>query len=249
LHRRFKIAAITGGSIFGLLLLGAGLFKLSGAWSFSVYGKIINRVETEKPYVALTFDDGPMPSYTEEVLAILKRFNASATFFLIGIQLDENPEQGKKIVSAGHEIGNHSYTHKRMIFRTPEFIREEIEKTDKSIRGTGFEGTIHFRPPYAKRLFVLPYILKQQERLNIFMDLAPDSLSRLEGNSKGIAEYVVENAKPGSIILMHVMYKGNKASREALPLILEGLKAKGLTSVTVSELLASGKPITSAVVR
>lgn len=227
MHKPFKIIAITGGSIFGLLLLAAGLIKLSGAWSFSVYGEIINRVETEKPYVALTFDDGPMPNYTEEVLATLERFDARATFFLIGVQLDENPEQGKKIVNAGHEVGNHSYTHKRMIFRTSKFIRDEIAKTDKSIRENGFEGRIHFRPPYAKRLFILPHILKQQERLNIFMDLAPDSLSRLEGNSKGMAEYVVENARPGSIILMHVMFKGNKASREALPLILEGLKAKG----------------------
>jgi peptidoglycan-N-acetylglucosamine deacetylase len=234
---------------FGILGVLLAVVKISGAWSFSVYGDLINRVETKEPFVALTFDDGPTLGITEEVLKILADNKVKATFFVIGQELDENIIQGRKIVDAGHELGNHSYTHKRMIFRSPSFVREEIQKTDEAIRRAGYTDTIHFRPPYAKKLFVLPYILKQQNRLNIFMDLAPDSLADIEKDPEKMTEYVVSNASAGSIVLMHVLYKSRRASITALPNIISGLRKKGLEPTTLKRLLTKGKPVMAKVAR
>jgi len=136
-----------------------------------------------------------------------------------------------------------------MFWKTPSFVRQEISKTDNAIRRAGFNGTIHFRPPYAKKLFVLPFVLKQQNRLNILMDLAPDSLSDFQNDPEKMTEYVVSNATAGSIILMHVLYKSREPSRRALPMIIEGLRSKGLEPTTLRRLLSSGKPMGASVAR
>jgi len=130
-----------------------------------------------------------------------------------------------------------------MVFRTPSFVRSEIEKTDRAIRQAGYTGDTHFRPPFGKKLVVLPYILKQQERANIFWDLAPDSLPELASDPSLMVDHVVSQAGPGSIILMHVMYASREKSLQALPGIIEGLLERGLNFVTLSELLNSGKPV------
>src|SRR5690606_32267549 len=115
---------------FSLLLCSAIIiWFISRSWSFTLIGSLVNRVDTEKPLIALTFDDGPQPEFTEEILQILADYNAKATFFVTGAEMEQNPEQGKKIVAAGHELGNHSYSHKTMVLRTPSFVREEIAKT------------------------------------------------------------------------------------------------------------------------
>jgi peptidoglycan-N-acetylglucosamine deacetylase len=237
---------------FVLLLLLAGSFsawRISKSWSFTLIGSLVNRVETSQPLVALTFDDGPTPGATDKILETLATYSAKATFFIIGQELEQNMTQGKKIVEAGHELGNHSYSHKRMVLKTPSFVREEISKTDDLIRQAGHQGPIHFRPPYAAKLLVLPYILKDMGRLNIFMDLAPDSLADIEHDRDKMTKYVVDNARPGSIILMHVMYGSRQASMDAVPDILRLLSEKGFRLVTVSELLSTGDPVEADVVQ
>ena len=220
-----------------LLVLAFGLWEVSKSRTFQFFGTLTARVETDEKIVALTFDDGPTPQFTGEILGVLAGQNVKATFFLIGSDLEKNPEEGGKIVSAGHEIGNHSYSHTRMVLVTPSFVREEIMKTDSLIRAAGYEKTAHFRPPYGKKLFALPFYLSQTERRTITWDVEPESFAEIAKSSEAIARHVLDNTKNGSIILLHVMYDSQKKSLRAVKPIIEGLKQKGFRFVTVSELI------------
>ena len=141
------------------------------------------------------------------------------------------------LVQAGHQLGNHSYTHKRMLLVSPAIVASEMERTDQQIRQAGFTDEILFRPPYGKKLFTLPWYLSQQQRKTIMWDLEPESEPKLAADPEAMAAAVIAKARPGSIILLHVMYQSRQSSREALPLIIEGLQAKGYRFVTVNELI------------
>lgn len=226
------------GIVLALVVGLSSLFHFSKSRDYQSFGEIISHVDTQEKAVALTFDDGPTVEGTDKILAELKDLDVRATFFLIGGALEENPSEGRKIAAAGHEIGNHSYSHERMIFVTPQFVEKEIETTDRLIRETGYEGEIHFRPPYGKKLFALPYYLSKTNRKTITWDLEPDSYPEVAASSDKIAQYVSENVRPGSIILLHVMYRSGKNSFESVRKIVNELRQKGYRFKTVSELLA-----------
>ena len=126
-----------------------------------------------------------------------------------------------------------------MIFRSPSFIADEIERTDVLIRETGYTGPITFRPPYGKRLFLLPRYLHQTGRTTLLWDVEPESYPDVVVSAESIAEHVLENTRPGSIILLHVMYRSRAESRRAVPLIIDGLRDRGYRFVTVSELVGA----------
>ncbi len=222
-----------------LLVILAGTFtgyRISNSRSFQFFGGIINRVDTEEKVVALTFDDGPAEK-TEEILELLEKLDVKVTFFVTGRELEENKEAGEKIVQAGHELRNHTYSHNRMVFKLIFYIKKEIKLTDKLIKEVGYQGDIHFRPPNAKKLFALPYVLKQENRKTIMWDLEPDSYPEIASSSAKIVDHVVENISPGSIILLHVMYESRVDSLSSLEGIVDELRAKGYTFKKVSELL------------
>ena len=229
--------------IIVVLLASAGLWRISNSRTFQFFGEIGPRVNTSRKIVALTFDDGPTPEGTDQILAVLAEENVKATFFVIGGELEQNLEQGKKIVVAGHELGNHSYSHVRMLLVTPSFVRDEIERTDRLIRDTGYQGEILFRPPYGKKLFTLPYYLSRHNRKSITWDIEPDSYPEIAADANKIVEHVVTNVRPGSIVLLHVMYSNRRESMKAVKTIIDRLKAQGYSFQTVSELLAMSEAI------
>lgn len=229
------------------LLIAAPLFFLAGAialWQVSIsltfqfFGVIVPRVNTSEKVVALTFDDGPTTSGTHEILRVLHEMNVKATFFVVGAELERNMEAGRMIVAAGHELGNHSYSHTRMILVTPSFVRQEIEKTDRLIREVGYSQEINFRPPYGKKLLTLPYYLSKTGRKTIMWDVEPDSHPQIANDPRRIVEAVRSRVRPGSIILLHVMYPSRKQSLKAVQGIIESLEQEGYRFATVSELLA-----------
>lgn len=216
------------------LAIAIALWRISKADCFVLVGEVTCRVETAEPIVALSLDDGPAVAGTEPVLATLERAGVHATFFLIGHYVEEEPGLVRRILAAGHEIANHSWSHRRMIGRSEAHYEEEIARTAAALRQLGGTGPLLFRPPFGRKLFGLPRAAARQGHRMIMWDVGePDTR-----DPRAYAAHIVERARPGSIILMHVMYSGNGTARAALPLVLEGLRRKGLRVVTVGELLA-----------
>jgi peptidoglycan/xylan/chitin deacetylase (PgdA/CDA1 family) len=228
-----------------LLCLVAVPLLLASAWHFSksrrlqLFGEIVPRAETSAPLVALTFDDGPTARYTDEILTILRQEKAKATFYVVGRALERNPAECQKLVAAGHELGNHSYSHQRMLLKSYSFVEQEIGRTDQLIRTCGYEGGIHFRSPNGKKLVVLPYYLAKTGRKNISWDVAPESYPDIAADADKIVQHVLKETRPGSIVLLHAMYEGRAESRKAIPVIIQGLRERGYRFVTVSELLVA----------
>lgn len=217
------------------LLLGLGVYKLSNSRRVQVFGELIQRVETADKAVALTFDDGPTPGDTEATLKILAKHDVAATFFLCGVSIQKYPEQAKEIVDAGHQVGNHSWSHRRMWFMDPAEVRSELDTTDEVIRESGYEGRIDFRPPYGKKLLVLPWALQERGTRTITWDVSPEDFSGIDQTPEQLRDIVVETVRPGSIILLHPM-DGRTGTQEAAALIIEALTEEGYRFVTVDEL-------------
>lgn len=186
------------------------------------------------PYVALTFDDGPHPENTVRLLAMLKERGIKATFFCVGQRVESHPAVAKRIVEEGHEIGNHSWSHKVLSSLSDAAVARELERTDEAIRkATGFSPKL-MRPPYGA-----------------FTDRQRDLAHRKWGYQitlwdvdsqdwrNPVASYarsrILQGAGPGSIVLSHDIHK---STVDGMPKTLDALKAKGFKFVTVSELLA-----------
>lgn len=220
-----------------LILLTAGMFKITKLRTFQFFGGLTNEVETENKVIALTFDDGPTKN-VEQILPLLDKYQAKATFFLIGNDIEKHPEEAKKLVEAGHQIGNHTYSHKRMVLKSPSFFKEEIEKTDELIRKSGYKGEIDFRPPYGKKFVGLPYYLNKHNKETIMWNLEPDTYYT-SVNEK--VNYIVDNIQPGSIILLHPMYDQTGEEIQTIENILRELSDDGYKFVTVDELQELGE--------
>lgn len=214
------------------------VWLLADARSFQFLGPVISSVETEDRVVALTFDDGPTAEFAEEILAILRQRGVKATFFVTGREVEQNLAEARQIVAEGHELGNHSYSHPRLVLKSPSRIRQEVECTDAIIRQAGHQGEIYFRPPYGKKLFLLPWYLWSTGRTTITWNIEPESYPEVAADARRILAHVLDRLKPGSIILLHLMYESRAESRKALPAIIDRLHQNGYRFLTVSELLA-----------
>ena len=234
--RRGALLAIAAAA--ALVAAAAGVRALARSRTHQLFGELVARVETPRRVVALTFDDGPTDSATARVLAALGERGARGTFYLIGREVAERPELARRIAAAGHELGNHTYDHERMVLRSPGFIRHQIEATDSLLRAAGAAGAITVRPPYGYRLLGLPWFLARTGRTTVTWDVEPDSYPAVAATAEGIVAHVLERARPGSIVLLHVMYPSRATSLAAVPGIVDGLTARGYELVTVSELLA-----------
>ncbi|MDY7228210.1 polysaccharide deacetylase family protein [Hyalangium rubrum] len=223
-----------------LLVLGGliGLWRLSNARGFQLFGALHHRVEISERVVALTFDDGPGPANTPAVLELLSRHQVKATFFMVGRNIESHRELAARVLAEGHQLGNHSYSHERLVLRSPSFVEQEISRTDALLREVGVRGDIPFRAPFGKKLFVLPWVLSRQGRPHVTFDVVPDDHATQDAAL--ITSRVLEATQPGSIILLHDGWAPKPGSIEAAGRIIESLKAQGYRFVTVSELLALG---------
>ncbi|MER2111664.1 MAG: polysaccharide deacetylase family protein [Solibacillus isronensis] len=227
-----KKLIIGGIAVILIAVLFAGLFQVTKLRTFQLFGGLTYQAETEEKIIALTFDDGPTKN-VDQLLPLLDKYNAKSTFFLIGNEIEKHPEEAKKIVEAGHQIGNHTYSHKRMVLKSPYFIEEEIEKTDELIRSIGYEGEIDFRPPYGKKFVGLPYYLNKTNRETIMWSLDQETYYTSADEK---INYVMENIQPGSIILLHPMYDQTGGTLQVVETILKELTKEGYRFVTVDEL-------------
>jgi len=214
-----------------------GLLWLKSYRSPQVFGVAIHRISTTDKVVALTYDDGPNPPYTDQILQVLQDLDVKATFFLLGEELEKHPEYVEKISGLGHDIGNHSWSHTQLIFKSPAFIKNEISKTDTLIKSLGYDKEIHFRAPYGRKLFILPWILSSQNRKHILFDVAPDDWECPSVDI--IVDKVMQSVKPGSIILFHDGGGNRSQTVQATRIVIEKLKADGYKFLTIGQMLAS----------
>lgn len=231
---RVKLVA---GLVIAAVVIAAVLFQISKARCFQLVGDVTCRVETDRKIVALSFDDGPTPEGVDAVLPVLDRFGAKATFFLIGDRIEKFPGQAERLLEAGHELGNHTYSHQRNLMKSREFYRNEVRRADDLLRAAGAQTKL-FRPPFGKRLIGLPLEVEAAGYRTITWDVE-DNPEMFEGDAAGYAQDILSRVEPGSIILIHPMYRHNQTARDALPLILSGLSESGYTIVTVGQLLES----------
>lgn len=185
-------------------------------------------VSLDDKVVALTFDDGPS-KYTNKILDILKKYNASGTFFLIGNKIDFYKDTLRRMLNEGSEIGNHSYDHKRLTRLSENEFKEELVKTNEGIKNiTGFTPTL-FRPTYGGYNNTLK---SYTDMTFVLWDV--DSRDWQVKNKDKILRNVLPNVKSGSIVLFH---DSLEYASLALEDIIKDLDNKGYKFITVSELL------------
>ena len=187
-----------------LALLGAaavGLREVVNSSTFQLFGDYVARVDTNERVVALTFDDGPDPFHTPRVLDVLDQHHVKATFFMMGRNVERYPKVAREVLRRGHEIGNHSYSHPKLILMSPRRVRDEIERTDTLLRGIGVTGEIHFRPPHASKFIVLPCVLVQMRKLSVLGDVDPKEWKQRP--AAVMTESILRQVRPGSILGLH----------------------------------------------
>jgi len=195
-------------------------------------------VPMQRREIALTFDDGPYPFYTPLLLHQLAMEEATpATFFLVGRTVQEYPQLVERILSAGGEIGNHTFNHYALTGLSDEEIVTQIQDCGALLsRYTGSQPTL-FRPPHGRYDARVVEIARRLGYRTILWSDAPDDAPK--DNSEVpvpvIVQRVLDQAKPGGIILLH---SGQYNTIEAVPQIVDSLRSAGYTFVTVSQLLA-----------
>jgi peptidoglycan/xylan/chitin deacetylase (PgdA/CDA1 family) len=195
-------------------------------------------VHVDGPYIAMTFDDGPSEKLTPKLLDILAAHHIHATFFVIGENAARHPEILQREMREGHEIGNHSWTHPALGKMSDAGVRRELQETDDTIRAAIGQRPTLMRPPYGS------ITARQKQWIHsefgytvILWDVDP-----LDWKNPGpavVTSRIVRQTRAGSIILSHDIHPGTIA---AMPATFDQLQAKGFKFVTVSELIAMGKP-------
>lgn len=181
------------------------------------------------PRVALTFDDGPHPAYTEKLLDGLEERGVKATFFVVGENIPGREALIKRMWEEGHLIGNHTYDHEDISKMTAEKACEELTKTSELVKGITGEGTAYVRPPFGSWDDALDCTMTM-----LAVKWSVDPLDWTTGNVSQVVERVVSKTGDNDIILLHDCYN---SSVEAALQIVDILQAKGYEFVTVEELL------------
>lgn len=195
----------------------------------------VRYVETERNVVALTFDDGPNPPCTDQLLQTLEEKQVTATFFLIGQEVTAHPEVARRIFKGGHEIGGHSSDWKSLALESSESMENKLQNMEVVFAEVGITNVTLFRPPGG---FLFPWQRKRvAERglTHISANVVVGDWKEIDAET--IRDRVLKKVHPGSIIALHDGGGDRSATLAAVPLIIDGLKAKGYEFATVSELL------------
>lgn len=229
-----------------------------------ILGPALVRGAGDSKQIALTFDDGPMPPYTEQVLDILRERGVRATFFVCGRNVERHPKVVHRIHSDGHTIGNHTWSHPYLYFLSRNKIAEEIDRTQTTVQLAAGCTPRLFRPPYGGRWFGLYALLRERGMQLVQWSLSGDDW-KLGANA--ITDTVRRGLRPGAVILLHdgrqkaggyLQTLWRKATRspqtkeeqaplpetgleafetvKALPGIIDAAKAKGYVFVSLEDL-------------
>jgi peptidoglycan/xylan/chitin deacetylase (PgdA/CDA1 family) len=208
---------------------GAHLFTLGCAWRGPRSGRRL----------ALTFDDGPDPDFTPRVLDLLGREGVRGTFFLVGERAARAPRVVRAMATAGHEIGNHTWSHANLWTCGPRRTESEIRRSHETLADLGGRAPALFRPPWgAVNAAMFPALRRVGARC-VFWSIQPEGRWPIDARTQ--AARVVRRAHPGAIVDLHDAEGTPRAPERllaALPPMLAGLRERGFQFSTVSELLA-----------
>lgn len=174
----------------------------------------------------LTFDDGPNPEVTPQVLDVLATRNARATFFLVGKNVQKYSDLTRRIASEGHAVGNHTFTHPLLFFRSRRFQLDEVVRADEVIEEAIGTKPVWFRPPYGYFDSRTLSVAKQTEHRLVFWDV--DSQDYRDATGAAIARRVLKKAETGSILLLHDNYATKNKIVDILNLLFDGLEERGI---------------------
>ncbi|ODG92352.1 polysaccharide deacetylase family protein [Bacillus sp. AFS029533] len=200
-------------------------------------GTAIWEVPVKEKVIAITFDDGPNDEYTPEVLDLLKKYNAKATFFLVGERVAKFPEVVMREIKEGHEVANHTYTHARLQYLTDEQIRDQLHKTHDAIIAATHVEPVLFRPPfgyYSERSINTVHDLGY---LTVMWSWHQDTFDWQNPGVYKIVSNVLKDTRKGDIVLFHDHGGDRSQTVDALKQILPALQKQGYQFVTVSQLL------------
>ena len=220
-------------------------FAMAGLlWFFfrPPFGKNVVRLNTDQRVVALTYDDGPNPPYTDQLLDVLAKHNVKATFFMIGNRIERHPETVNRVIAEGHQVGNHTYSHPLLGFLPPSYVQREIERTDDLLQQYGIANDSVFRAPLLTRFLPVAWVLAKSDRTHISCNVwswdwttqNPDKITET------VLKKILSSTGTGSIIVLHDGKAENKnADRsgtvEATDRIITALKQDGYQFVRLSD--------------
>lgn len=190
--------------------------------------------ERDKKRIALSFDDGPHPRLTPQILSILEKYDISATFFMIGCNVVNYPEIAKAVYRKGHEIGNHTFTHPHMKSLTTNALKEEVEKTERALADIGIPRPKLFRPPEGFRSCEQVAALTEAGYQTIIWSL--DTHDWQGRAASDIVSGVLQGVQGGDVLLFHD-YTTTKNTITALEQLIPKLLEDGYEFVTVSDLM------------
>lgn len=185
--------------------------------------------------IAITFDDGPHPKYTAEILAILAEYNVKATFFQVGQNVMDHPEIARQVRREGHEIGNHTYTHPKLSALAEMALARELEQTADTLQAITGGTPYLFRPPEGVVNKQILSLAAQMEYQPVLWSV--DTRDWAHTPSDRIVQHVLSSVQDGDIILFHDYVVGDSPTPAALRALLPILLARGFQPVTISELL------------
>ena len=250
--RRSLIRGAIAALIVGMLVyIGYKLFEDP---TNQMFGQTVVSGPTDQPVIALTYDDGPNPPYTDGILDVLAKEHVHATFFLVGRAVAQYPQTVKRMVAQGNAIGNHTWDHVHLVVLPRSAMRSEMQRTDAEIYKIVHIHPRIMRPPFGARDW---RVLAEMRKLGytVVMWSVPLPRDWEYPTSQTIANRVIPRVKDGSIIVLHDGNRGQLcAARQIAPhvcdrnqdidatrLVIEGLKAKGFRFVTIPELIALHK--------
>jgi peptidoglycan-N-acetylglucosamine deacetylase len=231
-------ALVAGGASIGAAV-AAGYQSMAptGQW----YGRTFTGVPRETKQIALTYDDGPNDPHTLRLLEVLAKHDVHATFFLIGRYVKQHPDIVRKIAKAGHIIGNHTFTHPLLIFKSQSKIREEIIKCRAAIQDAVGEHSDLFRPPFGGRRPAVLRIAREMKLQPVMWNVP--GYDWKASTAKAIEKEVSRQIRGGDVILLHdgghrQMGWDRSQTVIATDHLITRYKSEGFAFVTISEMMA-----------
>jgi len=198
-------------------------------------GRIFWIGSERKDQIALTFDDGPNPEYTPQILAVLDKYHVRATFFMVGEMAQQYPKVVRMVIEQGHEVANHTMNHPEAPKVDSQRLRQEVLGEAQLLEQISGKKIHYFRPPYGYFDAAYFQACRDNNMDVVLWSIVPKDWE--QPPAEIIARRVAAEIRPGAIVLLHDGGGDRRQTVKALPLIIEAIHAKGLQAVNLSQLL------------